>query len=396
MRIAFFTNCYKPLINGVVSSIVSLKESFEEKGHETFIFAPRVEGYQDEEEGIFRYHSINLTHRVKYPIAIPLSLRAGQVINDFKPDIIHLHHPFVLSLPAIMYAAKLKIPKVLTIHTQYERYAYYISPIPHIITNEAIRRIIFNLSDKVDIITTPSQSMKDLIGNYKIKKDIIVIPNAIDINIFRKKDIQNVTMLKKELEISPDDIVVIYVGRVSLEKNIDKIIKAMAIIRDNKIDNFKFIVVGDGTAVKELNSLAGSLRLNKKVKFVGAIDREMVRNYYQVGDIFAFSSTSETFGMVIIEALASGLPVLAVKAPGAIDIIQDGFDGILVEDNVPQFAEQLENLIQNRGLRQRLSSNALQTVKRYSSDVISDQVLALYTRLLSGTSQASNSTYSFF
>ena len=390
MRIAFFTNCYKPLINGVVSSIISLKESFEKKGHETFIFAPRVEGYQDEEKNIFRYHSINLTHRVKYPVAIPLSLRAGQVINDFKPDIIHLHHPFVLSLPAIMYAAKLKIPKVLTIHTQYERYAYYISPIPHIITNEAIRRIIFNLSDKVDIITTPSQSMKDLIGNYKIKKDIVVIPNAIDINIFRNIDMHDVALFKKELQISPDDVVVIYVGRVSLEKNIDKIIKAMAIIRDKKIDNFKFIVVGDGTAVKQLNSLADSLNLSERINFVGAIDREKVRHYYQIGDIFAFSSTSETFGMVIIEALASGLPVLAVKAPGAVDIIQDGFDGILVEDNVSQFAEQLENLIQNKGLRKRLSLNALETIKHYSIEAVSDQVLDLYARLSSGKKNTHN------
>ena len=386
MKIAFFTNCYKPLINGVVSSIVSLKESFEKKGHETFIFAPRVESYQDEEANIFRYHSINLTHRVKYPVAIPLSLRAGQAITAFKPDIIHLHHPFVLSLPAIMYAAKLKIPKVLTIHTQYERYAYYVSPIPHVITNEAIRRIIFNLSDKVDIITTPSQSMKDLIGNYKIKKEVAVIPNAIDIDLFREKDEQEIALLRKELQISPDDIVILYLGRVSLEKNIDKIIKALAIIGDKKIDNFKFIVVGDGTAVKQLNSLANSLGLTEKVKFVGAIEREKVRHYYQIGDIFSFSSTSETFGMVIIEALASGLPVLAVKAPGAVDIITDGLDGILVEDDVYQFAEQLENLIKNRELRQELSSNALQTVKRYSSDTISDQVLALYEKLLSGKS----------
>ncbi len=386
MRIAFFTNCYKPLINGVVSSIVSLKESLEKKGHETFVFAPRVEAYRDEEANIFRYHSINLTNRVKYPVAIPLSMRAGQVINEFKPDIIHLHHPFVLSLPAIMYATKLKIPKMLTIHTQYERYAYYISPIPQIITNEAIRRIIFNLADKVDIISTPSQSMKELIGNYKIKKEIVVIPNAIDIDIFRKKDKQEVNLLKKELQIDPDEVVVIYVGRVSLEKNIDKIIKALAIVQNKKIDNFRFIVVGDGTAVKQLNNLVNSLKLSEKVKFVGAINREMVKLYYQIGDIFAFSSTSETFGMVIIEALASGLPVLAVKAPGAVDIIKDGFDGILVEDNVSQFAEQLENLIKNNNLRQKLSLNALQTVQRYSIEAVSEQVLGLYNKLSSSPS----------
>jgi glycosyltransferase involved in cell wall biosynthesis len=384
MKIAFFTNCYKPLINGVVSSIVSLKEAFEKKGHETYVFAPRVEDFKDEEENIFRYHSINLTHKVKYPIAIPLSLKAGQVITRFKPDIIHLHHPFVLSMPAIMYAARLKIPKVLTIHTQYERYAYYVSPIPQLITHEAIRRIIFNLADKVDVITTPSQSMKEMISNYRIKKEIVVIPNAIDINIFRKKNEQKVELLKKELQLTQGDIVILYVGRVSLEKNIDKIIKALAIIRDKKIDNFQFIVVGEGTAVKQLKNLADSLKLTERIKFVGAINREMVIDYYQIADVFAFSSTSETFGMVIIEALASGLPVLAVKAPGAVDIIRNGFNGILVEDDISQFAEQLRNLIQNKELRQKLSLNALQNVQHYSTDTVTDQILDLYNKLILG------------
>ena len=188
MRIAFFTNCYKPLINGVVSSIISLREAYQKKGHQVYIFAPRVEGYIDEEENIFRYHSVNLTTKVNYPIAIPMSIKASKVIKQFHPDIIHIHHPFILSMPAIMYATRLKIPKILTIHTQYERYAHYISPIPRIVTNEAIRRIIFNLADKIDVITTPSQSMKILISLYKVKKEIVVVPNAINLSEFQKQD----------------------------------------------------------------------------------------------------------------------------------------------------------------------------------------------------------------
>jgi len=386
MKIAFFTNCYKPLINGVVSSIVSLKEAYERKGHETYIFAPKVNNYQDEEKNVFRYQSINLTHKVKYPIAIPLSLKASQVITSFNPDIIHLHHPFVLSMPAIMYAAKLKIPKVLTIHTQYERYSYYMSPIPQFIINEAIRIIIFNLADKVNVITTPSQSMKELISHYSIKKEIVVIPNAIDIAIFRQKNDEQCNRLKEELNLTPGEVVILYVGRVSLEKNIDKIIKALAIIKNKKIDNFRFILVGEGNAVGQLKNLVDSLNLTEKVKFVGAVDREKVKYYYQISDIFAFSSTSETFGIVIIEALASGLPVLAVKAPGAIDIITDGVDGILVDDDIAHFAKQLEILIQNKDLRQKLSENALHTVQRYSIDNVSDQMLSLYQRLIENQS----------
>jgi 1,2-diacylglycerol 3-alpha-glucosyltransferase len=382
MNIAFFTNCYKPLLNGVVSSVVSLKEAYERKGHHTYIFAPRVEGYTDQEENVFRYRSVNLTSKVKYPIAIPLSLRANKVITQFKPDVVHIHHPFVLSMPAIMYGVKLKIPKILTIHTQYERYAYYVSPIPQIITNEAIKRIIFSLAIKVDVITTPSQSMKDLIGRYGIKKEIVVIPNAINLSVFQKKNEQQCKILIEQLSLERDDVVILYVGRISFEKNVDKIIKALAIVRERNITNVKLVLVGEGTAMKKIREMVHSLGIAEMVKLVGSVNNEIVKCYYQISDIFAFASTSETFGMVIIEALASGLPVLAVKAPGAIDIVTDGIDGMLVEDDVAQFADCLEILVKNKDLRQKFSENAINTAQRYSVETVSDQMLDLYQRMI--------------
>ena len=382
MKIAFFTNCYKPLINGVVSSIVSLKDAYERKGHHTYVFAPRVEGYTDQEKNVFRYHSVNLTSKIKYPIAIPLSLRANKVINEFKPDVVHVHHPFVLSMPAIMYGVKLKIPKVLTIHTQYERYAYYVSPIPQVLINEAVKRIIFNLAIKVDIITTPSQSMKQLISQYGIKKEIAVIPNAINLGVFQERNEQQCKMLTEQTGVDKHDIVLLYVGRISFEKNVDKIIKALAIVKGRNITNVKLILVGEGTAIKQIKGMVHSLGLADMVRFVGSVNNEIVKYYYQISDIFAFTSTSETFGMVIIEALASGLPVLAIKAPGVVDIVTDGIDGMLSEDDVSQFADKLEILIRNGDLRKKLSIGARNTSQHYSVDTVSDQMLNLYRRLV--------------
>ncbi len=381
MRIAFFTNCYKPLINGVVSSIISLREAYQKKGHQVYIFAPRVEGYIDEEENIFRYHSVNLTTKVKYPIAIPMSIKASRVIKQFNPNIIHIHHPFILSMPAIMYATRLKIPKILTIHTQYERYAHYISPIPRIVTNEAIRRIIFNLADKIDVITTPSQSMKILISLYKVKKEIVVVPNAINLSEFQKQDKEKIQSLKKQFNLNKTDVVMVYVGRISREKNIDKIISAMGITNKKGIRNMKLLLVGDGPAKKQLQHQIESLGLEKLVTMVGAINSDLVKYYYQLSDLFIFASTSETFGMVIVEALATGIPVLAIKGPGIVDIITDGFDGILVEDDVFQFAQGLEKLIIDEDLRRRLAQGALKTAQLYSADAVSEQMLSLYQKL---------------
>ena len=385
MRIAFFTNCYKPLINGVVTSIVSLKEAYERKGHETYVFAPRVEDYIDQEKNVFRYRSVNLTTKVKYPIPIPLSFRAKKVITEFNPNIVHVHHPFVLSSQAIMYGKKLGIPKILTLHTQYEQYAYYIAPIPERLTQEAIKRIIYNLAYKIDCITTPSESMKELIRSYGVKNRIEVIPNAIELNSFKDKDELRSLEIKKRYNLKEDDKIILYVGRTAREKSIDKIIEALATIKRKGISKVKLLIVGKGPAMEELRQLVKSLQIEEEVIFTGAVSNEEIKNYYKIAYLFAIASTSESFGIVIIEALASSIPVLAVRAPGAMDILTDGVDGLLTENtenNVEQFANALEKLIREPELREKLSQGALKTSEQYSINVISERMLNLYREVI--------------
>jgi len=382
MRIAFFTNCYKPLVNGVVTSISSLTEAYERKGHEVYIFAPRVEDYIDQEKNVFRYRSVNLTSKVKYPLPIPLSFRVKKVITDFNPDIVHVHHPFLLSSAAIMYGKKLGIPKILTIHTQYEQYAYYISPIPERVTQEAIKMIISHLAYKTDCITTPSASMKELIEGYGIKNRIEVIPNAIHLISFREDDELKRIKIKKKYNLKEDDKIILFVGRVASEKSIDKIIKALAIIKKRSSGKEKLLIVGNGPAMDELKQLARTLKLEKDVIFAGTVSYEEIMHYYKMAYVFTITSTTETFGIVTIEALASGVPVLAVKAPGAVDILTDGLDGMLVDDDVEKFADALEKIIREPELRGKLSKGALKTSKKYSIDTISERMLNLYREVI--------------
>jgi len=382
MKIAFFTNCYKPLINGVVTSIVSLKDAYERKGHETYVFAPKVEDYIDQEKNVFRYRSINLTSKVKYPLPIPLSFRAKKVITEFNPDIVHIHHPFLLSSQAIMYGKKLGIPKILTLHTQYEQYAYYVAPIPQIITQEAIKIIVSSLAYKIDCITTPSESMKDLIKSYGIENRIEVIPNAIHLASFKEENELKRLEIKKKYNLKEDDKIILYVGRIAWEKSIDKIIEALAIIKRKGISKVKFLLVGKGPAMDELRQLVQSLGVEEEVIFTGAVSNEEIQHYYKIAYLFTIASTSETFGIVIIEALASGIPVLAVRAPGAVDILTNGVDGWLTEDNVAQFANALEKLIREPELRERLSQGTLKTSEKYSINVISERMLNLYREVI--------------
>lgn len=359
MRIAFFTNCYKPLVNGVVTSISSLKEAYGRKGHEVYVFAPRVEDYIDQEKNVFRYRSVNITNKVKYPLPIPLSFKVKKVINEFNPDIVHIHHPFLLSSAAIMYGKKLGIPKILTIHTQYEQYAYYIYPIPERVTQEAIKMIISNLAYKTDCITTPSDSMKKIIENYGVKNRIEVIPNAIHLISFKEDDELKRTEIKKKYNLKEDDKIILFVGRVASEKSIDKVIKALAIIKKRGIGKEKLLIVGNGPAMDELKQLTRSLKVEEDVIFAGTVSYEEVQHYYKMAYVFTIASTTETFGIVTIEALASGVPVVAIKAPGAIDILTDGLDGLLVDDDVEKFANALEKIIKEPELREKLSRGAL-------------------------------------
>jgi glycosyltransferase involved in cell wall biosynthesis len=382
MRIAFFTNCYKPLINGVVTSIVYLKEAYEKKGHQTYIFAPKVDDYIDQEKNIFRYRSINLTNKVKYPIAIPLSFKAKKVITEFNPDLIHIHHPFVLSSVAIMYSKQLGIPKILTIHTQYDQYAYYIAPLPQKLTQEVIKKIVSNLADKTDCITTPSESMKALIKNYGIKNRIEVISNAIKLSTFREKNELECLKISKRYNLKEDEKIILFVGRVATEKSIDKIIKALAIIKKHGVSKTKLLIVGNGPAKDELTHLVQALGVEEEVIFCGEVNYEEIRYYYKIADVFTMASASESFGIVTIEALASGLPVLAVKAPGAMDILTDGFDGLLTDDNIEHFAKALEKIIRDPELRERLSKGALKTSAKYSINMISERMLNLYREII--------------
>ena len=382
VRIAFFTNCYKPLVNGVVTSIASLKEAYERKGHDVYIFAPRVEDYVDQEKNIFRYRSVNLTNKVKYPLPIPLSFRVKKVITEFNPDIVHIHHPFLLSSPAIMYGKKFGIPKILTLHTQYEQYAYYASPVPERVTQEAIKMIISNLAYKTDCITTPSESMKKIIENYRIKSRIEVIPNAIHLRSFREDDEWKRIEIKKKYHLKEDDKIILFVGRVASEKSIDKIIKSLAIIKKRNTSNEKLLIVGDGPAMDELKQLARTLKIEEDVIFAGAVSYGEIKHYYQMAYVFTVASTTETFGIVNIEALASGVPVLAIKAPGAVDILTDGLDGLLVDNDTEKFADALEKIIREPELREKLSQGALKTSEKYSIDTISERMLNLYREVI--------------
>jgi 1,2-diacylglycerol 3-alpha-glucosyltransferase len=242
--------------------------------------------------------------------------------------------------------------------------------------------IISNLAYKTDCITTPSASMKKIIENYGIKNRIEVIPNAIHLISFKEDDELKRAEIKKKYNLKENDKIILFVGRVASEKSIDKIIKALAIIKKRNINKVKLLIVGGGKAMDELKQLARTLKVEEDVIFAGTVSYEEIQHYYKMAYVFTIASTTETFGIVTIEALASGVPVVAVKAPGAADILTDAVDGLLVDDNVEKIANALEKIIKEPELREKLSRGALKTSEKYSINTISEVMLNLYREVI--------------
>jgi glycosyltransferase involved in cell wall biosynthesis len=263
MRIAIFTNAYKPIISGVVNTIELMSKAYAEKGHEVFIFAPGYYDYVDDTQNVFRYKWVNLTYNLKFPIAIPFSYKASKMLRSFNPDIIHTHHPFVLGKSAHYYSDLLEKPLVFTFHTQYEMYTHYI-PLPTNLVKSYCRSSVKNFAAKCDVITTPAQSISDLLKEeYGVKDNINVIPNAIDLNAYKNVNADDLNELKSELKLG-DSKVILYAGRIAPEKNLIFLMKSFKKLISGNL-NAKLLIVGGGTQLQELKDFASENDLSGKV-----------------------------------------------------------------------------------------------------------------------------------
>ena len=375
MKIAIFTNAYKPIISGVVNTIELMSNAYIAKGHEVIIFAPGYYDYVDDDQNIFRYKWVNLTYNMKFPIAIPFSYKAGKMLKNFNPDIIHTHHPFVLGNVAHYYSDLLEKPLVFTFHTQYEMYSHYV-PLPTTLVKSYCRNSVKNFASKCDLITTPAQSISDLLKDYGIKNEITVIPNAIDLNAYKNINVEDIDNLKAELNLG-DSKVILYAGRIAPEKNLIFLLKSFKTLTERNM-NVKLLIVGGGPQLQELKDFASENGLSDTVVFTGMIEYAKMPLYFKVADIFAITSVTEVKPLAILEALAASLPIVAVNAPGASDTLSQMYDGILTDVDNEAFSNGLIKVLTDNALYNKLVLGADQTAYKYSLDNISNDFIDLY------------------
>jgi 1,2-diacylglycerol 3-alpha-glucosyltransferase len=376
LHIAYFTNYYHPVVNGVVRSVASLRENLMKQGHNVFVFAQSDSSYKDNEPFIFRYPSLPLPLG-DISTAIPVSPFVDQLLPALKLDVIHTHHPILLGQTAARKAAELDLPLVFTFHTQYWEYTHYV-PFPQEIIQDflknAVHKWLMEFMQKCQHIIIPSVSLRDiLVRDYGLHERYSVIPTGTDMEPFLNADGK---ALRQEKGWN-DEKVLISVGRLAPEKNWDTLLRAFANVHA-KHPGVRLVLIGDGNARQGLEALASELGITDWITFTGALPFDEIPRYLKAADIFAFASVTETQGLVTIEAMAAGLPIVAVDGPGTRDIVEHGKQGFLVDNDPEALAKGLHKLLSDQQKVRRFSNNALKKAKTFDVNQLGKQMLSVY------------------
>ena len=376
MHIAYFTNTYLPVVSGVVRSVQSFREALSALGNNVFVFA-QEDDYEDTEPFIFRYPSLKLPLPGDIPTALPVSPFVDQLLPKLKLDVIHTHHPFLLGQTAAGKARDLNLPLVFTFHTQYHEYTHYV-PFPQEQVQEFIKNRVMNYlreyMRKCQHIVIPSESMRSIVVNdYGLVDRFTVIPTGLDITPFKEAD---GAALRAGWGWSNEQVI-ISVGRLAEEKNWTTLLQACAKAQKEQ-PNIRLVLVGDGPQAQALRQLAGELGIAERVLFVGRVPFEEIPAYLKAADLFAFASVTETQGLATLEAMAAGLPVVAVAGPGTLDIVEDEAQGFLVQNDPENLAKGILRLIGSPELMSTFQSNALKKSRAYDNKRLARKMLKVY------------------
>lgn len=382
MKIGMFTNYYTPSKGGMETSVINLCRGLEKAGHKTYIFAPEYPNWEDKEKNIFRYKSIHFNYGgYFYVIPVPFGSKIDTVARGLNLDVIHSHQPYSLGNEALKLAKKLNIPLVFTYHIKYEDYYHYIPFVPKSISQRYIKKITTKYSNKCNAVIAPSAAIKKLLLDHNIKTPINIIPSGIDVKNFGKETDKR-EEIRSKFKIGPEDVVLITACRITEEKNVKFLVEAFNKVKKS-CRNVKFIIVGDGAVKKDLEKMVQELGIKSDVIFTGLVDREEIVGLYQASDVFVFASLTETQGLVAVEAMASGLPVVAVRASGIEDMVESEEDGILTDNSIDEFTEAVVKVVNDKSLRERLSSQAEINSRKFSIEIWTEKMVGLYKSLVS-------------
>lgn len=374
MRIAFFTDVYRPTINGVVASIDSFANELRSRGHEVTIICPSYPDVEDDEYTL-RVRAITFPTYKEYRLASPLSAKVEKHMKENVYDVIHIHSPFSIGLTGIFYAKRFRLPVVYTAHTNYADYRHYVHG-GGIIPQSVIDRLAAHFSNNIDLTVVPSQKIASSLERYGTKKPVTIIPTGV-----AKPQAGSRAAFKKRYDLGRA-VNLLYVGRLTKEKSVDFLIRSFAEALDQLDPKTKLVIVGDGPYRKELERLADELVLTGRVVFTGFLSGDDLADAYRGVDAFCHTSYSETQGMTLLEAASYGLPLVVSDDDAYAGIAKDGINALIAGPDIEEYAELLVRISGDAELRQQFSKASKEIAKQFSMPDQAEKLIEQYGQVI--------------
>jgi 1,2-diacylglycerol 3-alpha-glucosyltransferase len=372
MHVGLVSACYKPVINGVTRMVTLYQTRLQQAGEQVTVFTLGKPNQRREEEGIIRSPGLPLGS-TGYYVSLGYSEQARRELA--KTDILHCHHLFMSLEMAHRYG---RCPIVYTNHTRYDLYTSAYTPLPQQAADAIMRLIWPQFTDLCDAIIAPSRSIRDILIGFGVRRPIVVIENGIDLDRFHAPP---APMRKGQLGVASDSCLAVYLGRLSAEKRVDRLLVALAGALV-EAPNLHLLVIGDGPLRQALTRLARELAVADAVTFAGSVPQDSVGDWLAAADFFVTASTSEVHPLSVIEAMASGLPVAAVRSPGLMDTVADGETGVLVDEGDATLVGAMANLALNPNACRAMGAAARAASSRFGIDITVGKSLDLYRDLL--------------
>jgi glycosyltransferase involved in cell wall biosynthesis len=378
MRIAMFTNTYLPHVGGVARSVQTYEAEFRRRGHDVRIIAPEFEGAEESTSEVLRVPAVQKFNGSDFSVRLPLPGLIADFLDEFQPDLVHSHHPFLLGDSALRSAWERHLPLVFTHHTLYEQYTHYVP-----LNSTALKRVAIEMATQYcnlcSHVIAPSESILKLLKDRGVTAPVTPIPTGIDLDFFGSGDGNR---FRSQFDIEPGALVVGHLGRLAAEKNLDYLATALGEFLASHPQAVA-VVIGDGDHRESMQKQLAQHAEPRQIVFAGKQSGQTLADAYAAMQLFAFSSQSETQGMVLAEAMAAGVPVVALDGPGVREMV-NATNGRLLAGDAPaaEFCQALEDFACDRKRLASAGQAARRSAQDYGLGVCADRMLALYEQLI--------------
>jgi glycosyltransferase involved in cell wall biosynthesis len=385
MNIVMMSNTYKPFVGGVEKSIEIYTHELRKQGHKVLIVAPEYEDYTNDDYGVFRIPAVQNFNGTDFPVPLPLTGALKRRLKEYRPDIVHAHHPFLIGDTAQRVAAQFSIPIVFTYHTAFEDYTHYV-PGDSPALKKFVKQLAVGYANMCNTVIAPCRDVRDELKESGVRNTIRILPTGIYTDRFQTGDGE---AFRRKFDIPGERKLLGFVSRLAPEKNSTFLAEAVAEYMVHTEDAH-FAVAGKGESREVFEDIFTQRGIADRLHLTGVLEGTDLADAYHAFDVFVYASKTETQGLVIAEAMAAGVPVTALSARAVKNIIRDEYNGKLVyTEDIHAFAEAIDwYFSRSQEKKDMLKKGALDTAENYSIDTTCHTLLTIYESVITTETSA--------